>query len=189
MSFELYDPDYDKKWCRLKWNHLVKRIGITDIESASDMEWREREQWTHVLTVLEIKPDHKYDKWIQMEDKEDAQIMKSFDDAADWIHQQLTSSLKSNVLVHCFAGISRSPTIVAAYLIKYHQYSAQKAMDLIRCYRPIVDPNRGFLSQLCTYADTQASIYVDLSRRDNRYVWETVCRQDLCVLLCLVAYM
>lgn len=28
---------------------------------------------------------------------------------------------KTNVLVHCFAGISRSVTIVAAYIIKKHK--------------------------------------------------------------------
>ncbi|XKL65319.1 hypothetical protein PGB90_008739 [Kerria lacca] len=52
------------------------------------------------------------------------------------------------VFVHCNAGISRSPTVVAAYLIKYYNITPEEALHRIRKKRPKINPNQGFLKQL-----------------------------------------
>lgn len=54
----------------------------------------------------------------------------------------------NNVLVHCRAGISRSSTIVIAYLIQKDRLSFEDALQLVRSSRPIVMPNKGFVKQL-----------------------------------------
>jgi len=41
------------------------------------------------------------------------------------------------VLVHCFAGMSRSATLVAYYLIKYHNMTSNDAITFIKSKRPI----------------------------------------------------
>jgi protein-tyrosine phosphatase len=41
-----------------------------------------------------------------------------------------------NVLVHCFAGKSRSATVIAAYLIKFHKYTPKTAIDFIISKHP-----------------------------------------------------
>lgn len=41
------------------------------------------------------------------------------------------------VLVHCQQGIQRSPTIVACYLIKYHNYTKEQAIEFIKSKRQI----------------------------------------------------
>jgi atypical dual specificity phosphatase len=53
-----------------------------------------------------------------------------------------------NVLVHCTAGISRSASIVIAYLIKEHNMSYQQALAYVKSRRPIVKPNDAFEDQL-----------------------------------------
>ena len=57
-------------------------------------------------------------------------------------------SKSNNVLVHCSAGISRSPTLVLAYMIKTNHWTLDEAFDKMRKLRRIVDPNVSFMIQL-----------------------------------------
>jgi len=50
--------------------------------------------------------------------------------------------------VHCSAGISRSPMVVAAYLMRRRGMSLREALGQIVQVRPQVSPNAGFLEQL-----------------------------------------
>jgi hypothetical protein len=52
------------------------------------------------------------------------------------------------VLVHCYAGISRSATVVLAYLIKYQGMSLREAWAHTQKRRPIINPNEGFQAHL-----------------------------------------
>jgi protein-tyrosine phosphatase len=53
-----------------------------------------------------------------------------------------------NVYVHCFAGISRSATMVLAYLMDRHNLSLPKAYNYVKNRRQIIQPNEGFIHQL-----------------------------------------
>lgn len=55
------------------------------------------------------------------------------------------------VLVHCEAGISRSPTICMAYLMKTKQLRLKEAFDYIKQRRGVISPNFGFMGQLLQY--------------------------------------
>lgn len=48
------------------------------------------------------------------------------------------------VLVHCYAGVSRSATIIIAYLMQEQKMTFLDAMNYVRIRRPIVCPNFGF---------------------------------------------
>jgi len=56
-----------------------------------------------------------------------------------------------HIFVHCSAGISRSCSLIIAYLIKTQFYSYSDALELIRVNRPIVCPNRRFRRTLLLY--------------------------------------
>lgn len=60
--------------------------------------------------------------------------MDEIDSAVDFIHKQINN--KKAVMVHCAAGMGRAGTILACYFIKYHNYSAIKAINKIRKERP-----------------------------------------------------
>eukprot|EP01132_Coremiostelium_polycephalum_P010970 gene10970-13440_t len=55
------------------------------------------------------------------------------------------------VLVHCFAGMSRSASICIAYMMKKLNISYEDAHGLLLERRPIIYPNSGFVYQLKKY--------------------------------------
>ena len=55
-----------------------------------------------------------------------------------------------NVLVHCEKGISRSATVVVAYLMHSHTWSLARAMRYVKSRRGIIKPNQGFLALLAS---------------------------------------
>lgn len=52
------------------------------------------------------------------------------------------------VLVHCNAGVSRSASIVLAYLMQYHNMDFETAYKHVKTQRECIHPNAGFLKQL-----------------------------------------
>lgn len=79
--------------------------------------------------------------------------MKSIlDETTEMIHREL--QLGTNVFVHCFAGVSRSSTVVLDYLLTHdlgpecNGSSFQEVLEYIQQYRPQVKPNDGFVELL-----------------------------------------
>ena len=52
------------------------------------------------------------------------------------------------VLVNCFAGVSRSATIVIAYLMYKNKWGVEDAISFVKSKRNIIYPNYGFVCQL-----------------------------------------
>uniref|UniRef100_G1PYI4 Dual specificity protein phosphatase n=1 Tax=Myotis lucifugus TaxID=59463 RepID=G1PYI4_MYOLU len=80
-------------------------------------------------------------------DLPDFDISAYFSSAADFIHRGL-STPGAKVLVHCVVGVSRSATLVLAYLMLRQQMSLRQAVITVRQHRWVFQ-NRGFLHQLC----------------------------------------
>lgn len=72
------------------------------------------------------------------------------------IHRYLKSGKK--VLIHCRAGVQRSATIVAAYLMRYHKMTIRQAISFIRDKRMIAfRPGPNFLHTLEILASNKKS--------------------------------
>jgi atypical dual specificity phosphatase len=65
-----------------------------------------------------------------------------------FIREAVTSNPNARVLVHCKAGISRSSTVVTAYLMQEQGMSLRAGLGLIIQKRGQAYPNPGFLEQL-----------------------------------------
>lgn len=57
-----------------------------------------------------------------------------------------------SVLVHCYAGVSRSATIVIAYVMKSLSMTFQVALQFVSKKRNIINPNDGFRNQLMSFS-------------------------------------
>ncbi|CAL1541514.1 unnamed protein product [Lymnaea stagnalis] len=73
-------------------------------------------------------------------------MSKYFYMASDFIENGLKGG--GTVFVHCVQGVSRSATLVVAYLMIKKHMTVQDALRLVRSKRE-VSPNPGFLQQLC----------------------------------------
>mmetsp|Transcript_19354 Transcript_19354/g.21532 ORF Transcript_19354/g.21532 Transcript_19354/m.21532 type:complete len:196 (-) Transcript_19354:52-639(-) len=111
---------------------------------------------THVLPVGESMPrpfpeDFKYyPKRIEIDDSEVEDLLSHFDECIEWIDEALKDG---KIYVHCAAGISRSATVVSAYVMKKQSISAAKAEEHVRSRREQIMPNKGFKKQLLLYEE------------------------------------
>lgn len=81
-----------------------------------------------------------------------AKISKHFDESADYIAEVLDKQ-DGKILVHCFMGMSRSASLIIAYLIKYRKLTLEQSIRLLSKHR-FIWPNDGFIEQLIEWEKT-----------------------------------
>lgn len=81
---------------------------------------------------------------IKIDDHDTTNIKQYFNECNKFIDEN------DKVLVHCRAGMSRSPTIVIAYLMYKNKWGWSQAFDYVY-ERRMICPNSGFIRQLKEY--------------------------------------
>ncbi|XP_012866121.1 PREDICTED: dual specificity protein phosphatase 15 [Dipodomys ordii] len=116
---------------------------------AKDSDQLSRNKITHILSIHEspqpLLKDITYLR-IPVADTPEVLIKKHFKECINFIHCCRLGG--GNCLVHCFAGISRSTTIVTAYVMTVTGLGWREVLEAIKATRPIANPNPGFRQQL-----------------------------------------
>lgn len=93
-------------------------------------------------------------KHVDIEDDEEAMILDHFESTSSFIRDCVARG--GSVVVVCAQGVSRSVTLVLAYMMQYDGNGAQsvsQCLELLRKRYPEAYPNHGFLQQLETWYD------------------------------------
>lgn len=134
---------------------ILPSLYLGPCSAASNKAFLTANSITHVLSVgstpaqkLEGVTYHR----LSLADSPTSSISKVSDEACKVIDAAIQPKAKGGcngrILVHCSAGISRSPTLVIAYLMKSRTMPLKAALGLVLKARPQVSPNPGFLQQL-----------------------------------------
>ncbi|KAG7197840.1 hypothetical protein KM043_001652 [Ampulex compressa] len=146
------------------YDEVEPGLFLGNLTAATDVEWLKEDKITHILTVDSCPLPRKIQeylpnltvKYIQVTDMPREDLLTQFDETYEYIDRALKSNEK--VLVHCYFGVSRSATIVIAYIMKKHRKSFSDAFDAVKAKRRFIGPNAGFLAQLKLYEEMDFGI-------------------------------
>lgn len=129
---------------------ILNRLAIGDYDDVMDLQTLQRYDITAVLDVTKEAiyslPPQILRLKIPMKDHEPMEPDK-IRLAVNWLRQAIR---ERRVLVHCMAGISRSPAIAMCYLYECG-FSFDEALELIRSKREQVQPHPALLESIQDY--------------------------------------
>merc|ERR1719384_3111730 len=114
-----------------------------------DEPWVQRQGITHAVsgTIAEDPFHGRVNRLVAIVDDEDpSDIWKWFEPVSDFIEEALKEG--GHVLVHCEWGVSRSSTLLAAYLMRSKRRTAVACLKDLKAKRDCVCPNKDFLQAL-----------------------------------------
>ena len=91
-------------------------------------------------------------KQIAVEDSHDVNMIQHLPEAFGFIERARVSG--ERVLVHCHAGMSRSVTVILAYLMKFFNHTLDSAYEHVKMIKSDISPNFSFMGQLVEYECT-----------------------------------
>lgn len=135
-------------------SEIIPGLFVADLYTATSPAVVKELEITHVVSVVQ-KPDWRYPRNIKhlcvpVEDRTDEDLLRYLDYTVPWIRDALARK-NGRVLVHCVWGMSRSASVVVAYLIAARSMSLDEALRIVRGRRRIARPNSGFMEQLKVY--------------------------------------
>ncbi|GMK53971.1 hypothetical protein CspeluHIS016_0105570 [Cutaneotrichosporon spelunceum] len=153
-------------------NEIVEGLWVGDLMAAMDTNGLCERGISNVVSLLRPRLRFSDDfavYAIPIDDAPETDILKELPGAVAWISEALQrraghepeerakelrkapETKAGGVLVHCQAGMSRSATVAAAFLMRELHLDPVEAVTFLRDRRPVVDPSDTFWHQLGLY--------------------------------------
>lgn len=133
-------------------DQITPQVFLGSEGTALDSSLLEKHKITHIIHICSVS-DSTIDKFnhityftYELQDSVFASLNTNFWKCLQYLQETIQSG--GIVLVQCRRGISRSPTLVAAYLMITYKMTFEGAYHLLKEKRPIVKINKGFKMQL-----------------------------------------
>ena len=128
-------------------NKITDNIYLGDEEGAKEIDFFKAEQIQNVLSITDNPPTYPPElniihKIINLDENKSLKIFSYLKECIDFIDNC------DKIYIHCSCGISRSPSIVIAYLMWKTHSSFSQAYNYVQKRRNCIEPNIGFLAKL-----------------------------------------
>ncbi|KAJ5706774.1 dual specificity phosphatase Yvh1 [Penicillium malachiteum] len=156
---------------------LLQQNRINAIVSLTDARW----VWWNTTKREAGVPAHRH-KWIQCADSSTRDLLAHMSDSCDFIDQMASPALSSlssltfehkqntidrpggvppeAILIHCDLGISRSPTIIIAYLMRKFCMQQAEVLEFVQSKQRI-KPSPNFTRQLQVWQEVRYQVWED----------------------------
>lgn len=149
-------PQQGKSQNEIDCTHIIDNIYISNYKTSTNYNYLKNNNFSYIINCAGgsqnftpvIFEGFKY-LTINLRDNNESNIQEGANLIVDFIEKiPKKDHLNNKILIHCFEGISRAPALVIAYLIKKKGIMFEKAFELVKEKRSIVNINIGFLLQL-----------------------------------------
>ncbi|CAL8317044.1 unnamed protein product [Boreogadus saida] len=136
---------------------ILPLLYLGNERDARDLAMLRRANIGFVLNVTTHLPLFHYDtglfcyKRLPATDSNKQNLRQYFEEAFEFIEEAHQAGM--GLLIHCQAGVSRSATIVIAYLMKHTWMTMTDAYKFVKARRAIISPNLNFMGQLLEFEE------------------------------------
>jgi predicted protein tyrosine phosphatase len=135
---------------------ILPHLFLGGHEMTTERDMLNQLEVSHILSITVDSYNHFPDqftyKQLHLLDSAEADILGILEPAFAFIEEAKIQG--KACFVHCSFGMSRSPSVVMAYLMKSEKVSLAEALQKVKSLRPVTAPNHGFIEKLLSYENT-----------------------------------